>query len=362
MSTIIGNGTLTSLTVDGIPWLPTGTGSTSQTVFEAALRDAYAGDTVLNWLNGDVTITAPIQIDILATRGGLGLAMNGSRILCDFNDATKWAITYRIPPPGEIGYAGIAVTGPNFQDITFFSTSPAAGAIKLEALTNQSWIGGFLYDNIKVVGFQGAGPGGLFNGALMFLGSVFEGHCENVVGIQNNHTFHYRNSGTTLDDTGYVDTDVGIVSAIWISGGTLRDGHGPQIMVSASQLFREPDDFTCRDIYIVDNNDVGLYFAAGATLIDGCGFEGNNGAAMICHRNATIMTCRASNPGAQPYLVSGFMTGGAFNIFVSGSRDEGGGSGSKLGAFQNSGTVNLVLSGTAADVDVDPGITVTHYP
>lgn len=362
MSTIIGNGTLTSLTVDGIPWLPTGTGSTSQTVFEAALRAAYAGDTVLNWLNGDVTLTAPIQIDVLASKGGLGLHMNGSRILCDFNDATKWGITYRIPPPAEIGYAGIAVIGPVLKDVFFFAISPAAGAFKLEALTNQSWIGGFFFDNIRVTGFQGTGPSGLFGGALMFLGSVFEGHLANVVGSQNLHTFHFRNSGTTLDDGGYVDTDVGIVSAIWINGGTLRDGPGPQVMVTASQLFREPNDFTLRDVYCVNNGDVGMYFAAGATLIDGCGFEGNNGAAMVCHRGACIMACRGANPGAQPYLVTSFMTGGGFNIFSSGVQDEGSGSGAKLGAFTNSGTVNLVLSGGAADVDVDPGITLTHYP
>lgn len=335
MATIIGTGTLTSLTVNGVPWLPQGAGATSQTAFEAALRAALAADQELNWLNGDVVLTAPIVIDVTANKANHGLRMHGARLRCDFNDATKYGITYRIPPPPAA--TGIVFKGPNLYDINCSAISPAAGAFKLEALTNASWIFGFTHKGLSGHGFSDA--------CMFYHGSVFEFQIDDCVMTSSKHAYHFRNSGQILNDTGYVDGDVGIVSAVWIRGGTLRDMTDHPILVDASQLFREPRDFTVRDIYVVNNNG-SIVMPNGFTLFDGVGFENNINAGVIASANGTMIACRAASHGGQPYLLQSYIpSGNSHCLYSCRVENEDPFTGMKMGTFTGAGKVKTIDCG-----------------
>lgn len=349
MAVIVGNGSLSSLTVDGIPWLPQGGGATSQTAFETALRAAIDGNRNLNWLNGDVTLTAPIVITIASNKDSIGLNMNGARILCDFNDPTAFGLSYVIDPPPAP--QTIVCKGPDISDVTFIAISPAAGGVRLECRTNQSWIFGFIFNNVHTIGFVRAG--------IFCHGSVFEAQFNNCVPTGSGHGYEFRNCGPELDDPDYTDTDVGIISAIWIRGGTMRDGSDHPVLATSSQPFREPRDFTVRDCYVVGNNG-SLCFPAGFTEISGCGFENNLTAGILATTEGKIFACRASSSGVQPYLLSTFLPSTAFHTLYS-CRVEGYGGFEGMMKYVNAtggpGSIKCVDCPTAAEFNLAAGIT-----
>ena len=65
---------------------------------------------------------------------GPGLDLNGARRIADSNDASKRAITVRIPAYQEHR------AGMKFLHGTIVADSPVLDAIGLICLTNQSWI------------------------------------------------------------------------------------------------------------------------------------------------------------------------------------------------------------------------------
>jgi hypothetical protein len=52
---------------------------------------------VLNWTGGNVRLRKPIVIEVTENLLGPGLDLNGAKLIADFNDAGKRAITIRIP-------------------------------------------------------------------------------------------------------------------------------------------------------------------------------------------------------------------------------------------------------------------------
>lgn len=350
MALIVGNGTLDSLTVDGIPWLPQGGGESSQVVFEAKLRADLAANRETNWLNGDVTLTAPIVLDVTSNKDRIGVRLNGATIRCDFNDAAAYGITYRVPPPPAP--VGVVCKGPNFSDGHFTASSPAAGGLCLECRTNQSWIFGFTHKNLSTIGFADAG--------LFYHGGVFEFQLVDCVPTSNKYGFKFRNCGPELDDPDYSDGDVGIISAVWIRGGTMRDHTDHPLIATSSQPFREPRDFTVRDVYVVGNNGC-LTFPAGFTEISGCGFENNLNSGILATSEGKIFCCRASTGGVQPYLLSTYLPSGTGHTLYS-CRIEGYGGFEGLMKYVQAtggpGTIKAIDSQGAAFYDLAAGITL----
>lgn len=328
MSTIIAQGTINSMTVDGIPWLPSGPGATTQTVFESALRAAISAGQELNWMNGNVRITAPIVIEFTAWQNGGGLNMNGAKLICDFNDATKYALTFLI----QSSTHSVGWQGGTIRNIFFDCSSPACGAIKYQCRTNQSWIYAFRHQNLNLNNFSGAG--------LFYEGSVFEFFCDDINGQNNLNLFRFRNAGPIEGAGADTDTDVGIVSAVYLRGGTWRDSHATALYTDATVTFREPRDFTVRDVYCVNNNGNGMTFSAGFTLIDGCGFENNVGSGIYFQNEGCTFRCRGASHGPMPYLISGYAVG---ELMCYSSRVEGEGSppfAIKVGNITGTGLVN----------------------
>ena len=65
--------------------------------FEEALRAKFAAGDVLDWRGGNVRLRRPIVIEVTSNMLGPGLDLNGAKLIADFNDASKRAITIRIP-------------------------------------------------------------------------------------------------------------------------------------------------------------------------------------------------------------------------------------------------------------------------
>ena len=102
--------------------------------FEAALRSKFSTGDVLNWTGGNVRLKRPIVIDVTASLTGAGVDLNGAKIIADFNDPNRSALTVRIPAT----HKKVAFRGLKIFNGSFMADSPAHDAIDLICLTNDS--------------------------------------------------------------------------------------------------------------------------------------------------------------------------------------------------------------------------------
>src|SRR4029453_13983055 len=87
--------------------------------FEEALRAKFAAGDVLDWRGGNVRLRRPIVIEVTSNQLGPGLDLNGAKLIADFNDATKRAITIRIPTHAK----NVALRGMKILNGTIFAAS-----------------------------------------------------------------------------------------------------------------------------------------------------------------------------------------------------------------------------------------------
>ena len=170
--------------------------------FEDALRAKFAAGDVLDWRGGNVRLRRPIVIEVTSNMLGPGLDLNGAKLIADFNDASKRAITIRIPARAR----NVALRGMKIMNGTIVAASLAQDAIGLECHTNHSWLYSWKLMNLDIEHFQRDG--------LFFDGSVFEGECHAVTCADNGR------NGMTFKNNGSIG-DIGIVSAIAIFGGQM---------------------------------------------------------------------------------------------------------------------------------------------
>jgi len=117
--------------------------------FETALRSKFSSGDVLNWTGGNVRLKRPIVIDVTASLTGAGVDLNGAKIIADFNDPTRSALTVRIPA----NHKKVAFRGLKIFNGSFMADSPARDAIDLICLTNDSWIYSWKLMNLDIEGF-----------------------------------------------------------------------------------------------------------------------------------------------------------------------------------------------------------------
>jgi hypothetical protein len=310
------------------------------TAFEAALRAKFAAGDVLNWTGGNVRLTRPIVIDVTDTVLGPGLDLNGARLIADFNDAGKRAITIRIPASRR----NVALRGMKIFNGTIVAASAAQDALGLECHTNQSWIYSWKLMNLDVEHFARDG--------LFFDGSVFEGECHAVTCSDNGRNgMTFRNNGPR--------GDVGIVSAIAIFGGQMRKNGRAGIETQSTVPYQEPRDLNISQTYFVENRGPGLLATGGFSMAAGCGFENNGGCGIKLANEGRLFACRASTYKSQPYLVEAYLNGG--DILLDGCRIEGYGGFEgkmKVGRIAGKGSVLLRASGDRSGVDVSGDIAV----
>ncbi len=338
-------------------------GSFSQGDFVTAVHTAFNNDTVLNWLGGNVTLNAPIVLEVTTTwKTGFGLRLNGAKIVCNFNDATKWAITVKMQQIGNNVVQNVGIRNMQITDGHFFGLNDFAGAIRYECLTNGSWIGLGLIDNITCDGHS--------DKAFAIVGSVFEGVLNNLTTTNGTGALWIERRGPTGSAS---DTDMGLPSAIYLQNPDFRDATGDAIVLSCPQQYTEPFDLTVKGGYIVSNGGRGIVAPAGITLVERVGFENNNGgcAMYLGYRGGVLKMATAANPIANAnvntpagmaYLVDCYLANNNLVIEDCYIVDEGVGTGSKLARVQGAGTVFMNRSGTSADIDLNgPTIKTASY-
>jgi hypothetical protein len=308
--------------------------------FETALRSKFSTGDVLNWTGGNVRLKRPIVIDVTASLTGAGVDLNGAKIIADFNDPTRSALTVRIPA----NHKKVAFRGLKIFNGSIMADSPARDAIDLICLTNDSWIYSWKLMNLDIEGFARDG--------LFFDGSVFEGDCHAITCSDNGR------NGMTFRNDGPKD-DMGIVSAIAIFGGQMRKNGNAGIETQSAVRYQEPRDLNISQTYFVENKGPGLNAAAGFSMAYGCGFENNADCGINLMNEGRMFACRASTKGSQPYLVNAFFNGG--EMLIDACRIEGysGFEGKmKFAKVRGNGTVTLRDSGQRSDLDVAGNITV----
>jgi hypothetical protein len=308
--------------------------------FEAALRAKFAAGSVLNWTGGDVRLKRPIAIDVTESLSTAGVDLNGAKVIADFNDASRSALTIRIPAERK----NVAFRGLKIFNGSFMAASPAQDAVSLICLTNQSWIFSWKFINLDIEAFARDG--------LFFDGSVFEGdiHATTIASCgRNGMTF--RNDGPK--------GDIGIVSAISIFGGQLRKNGNAGIETQSVIAYQEPRDLNISQTYFVENKGPGLLATAGLSMAQGCGFENNGQCGIKLANEGRLYACRASTYGVQPYLVDAFFKSGSMVLDACRIEGYSGFEGKmKLGRVNGLGSVTLRDCGDRSSLDILGAITV----
>jgi hypothetical protein len=308
--------------------------------FEAALRAKFASGDVLNWTGGNVRLRKPIVIEVTQNLLGPGLDLNGAKLIADFNDASKSAITIRVPTRAK----NVALRGMKIFNGTIVAASPARDAIGLECHTNHSWIYSWKFMNLDIEHFARDG--------LFFDGSVFEGECHAVTCADNGRNgMTFRNNGPA--------GDIGIVSAIAIFGGQMRKNGNAGIETQSIITYQEPRDLNISQTYFVENKGPGLHAAAGLSMAIGCGFENNGGCGIKLANEGRLFACRASTYKSQPFLVDAYLNGS--DMLLDGCRIEGYGGFEgkmKVARIRGKGAVLLRASGDRSLLDVSDDVAV----
>ena len=253
----------------------------SQGDFTTAVQAAFAGDYTLDWRGGNVTLTAPIVLVASAWKFAFGIRMNGAKITAAFNDATKYAITVRIKIVNGAVVQNIGLRNFQLMDCAFNGTSDFAGAIKMECLSNGSWICSFLIQNVSCENHTGR--------AFALIGSVFECwfvNCRTTGGVGamdivcrgmvDGHIgagSSANNWNPNANNPAVADHDKGLPSALYVIQPNFRDASGTSIVMSSTVLGQEPSDLTVQGGYIVSNRGRGHRCPSGtqASRWDGAG-------------------------------------------------------------------------------------------
>lgn len=336
-------------------------GSATGAEFQAAIEAAWAADKVLNWQSGDVTITSPIILEVTDTsKFGFGIRLNGARVTCNFANAAAWALTIRMHH-NEDGSIVQDQSLRAFQLIegAFVGSSAYAGALKLECLTNGSWIYSFLIRDINVSGHS--------EHAFAFVGSVFEFVLDRLTTANGKGALFIEMRGTGVNGT----TDMGLPSAMYCYSPNFRDFDDDAILMTSPQAYSEPFDLTVVDGYIVTGQGLGINAPAGITRVEGTGFEnlgqtaGKGGSAIyLGFRGGMVKGCRGANPVANSsvetqlgmaYLVNADLANNNLVVEDSGAEAEGGGSQPKVArAAGSGGTIYLNRVGSTSSALDNP--------
>ncbi len=311
--------------------------------FIDALEAAWNAGETLAWTHGDVTLMAPIVLEVHASASGGGIDMQGSSIHVGFVDPNKDAITVQIIDHGvDFRYLRL-------KNLKLWGNEGCRDGIVISCRTNQSWIYNALLQDVVVEGCSRDG--------LVLDGSVFETQIRD--GYFSNNGRH----GANLWNDGPAG-DVGIVSAIFWDGGGARKNGGNGLQMSAEADWTQPRNCRVSNAYFVENQGYGASFPMGADDFNSCGFENNAGAGIFLRNYGNLTNCIGSSGGPMLYLAECQILS---KVTFTDCGYEGYGSltgAMKLAKLQNlSGTAKAVLRGSvASDIDNFGDVTIIEAP
>jgi len=204
------------------PQGPAGSGTAPASDFTAAVQAAWTNDRTLFWTGGDVTLSAPITLTATMNKFSFGLFMNGSKITCAFNDATKAAINVIIPATS----GNVYVRNWSFDRFQVVGSSPFLGALYFECHTNSSAIYAGKISDVRAENHTGH--------AIVVSGSVFEFIMVNIGSTQGLGGFRAIERGVHASDPTGTDSDRGLPSAMYLYSPNFRDFHGNAVELASS--------------------------------------------------------------------------------------------------------------------------------
>lgn len=303
----------------------------SATTFVSTLQAALDKGQILDLPGGTLDVAQTMKFTLKATtQGWTGLRGGGLKINSRITDGSPVMVF-------EVAKDGIDFRYLALRDFGIFGTGKEGDGLTVRCDTNSSWIYSSVLRDVAVEHCGGNG--------IVLEGSFFESSLFDVWTHGNAH------HGCVLQHKN------GQVSAINVSGGGHRkNGQYGMATLNGS---RDVKQF---GVYYCENQGGGLLADQGFTLLSGCGFENNKGAGVKFQNFGTIIGCTGSTNGPQRYLLDGYLAGGDLTVISTGVEDYGQ-SGSKLAKLDGNGpvTARLIASGTAADVDKTPNVTVRDF-
>lgn len=311
--------------------------------------DAAAGR-FTDWIYGDVTLAAPLTINLTASVNNIGLDMHGANLICGFTDPTSSMITYFCPDSN----VNVNVEGLSFRNFYLFGSSNCLHGIVLSArLGSASGIFNGNFINVKFVGCS------IGSGCRLY-GNVFEydyvtcSARDNLIGVE------MRNPTA--------GGGVGVVSSIKFTGGDYRANLNYGIASTADTAFQEAVGFHVIASDFIGNAFPGIYGGSGIALVFATHLERNctsgstpsRAAIYTAGGPACIVQCdSADNSGRTLYVmdIGGANVNQLTTSWLNSANDEGTGFGMKVGLLRGAGTLVLdfqnASGGIAANFDGD---------
>lgn len=311
MSAIIASGTLTSLTVDGVPWVATAGAGAS---FATLLQTAVNASKYLDWNGGDVVLTSPLVIAVPSGASDFGFDMHGAKLICGFNNAAADLITFRLAPgTNDFGYScRVRHTQFNGAGSPSFngSTNQCRNGLVFEALGGAASFFGVTVKSCHVYAF----PNG---SGVLYYGGFFESYTIDVDATNCGMGIEFRQQ----------DLGAGgqVLSTCYVIGGDIRQcgfntptqGNDMGGISSTSVLpWSGSHSLAFTFVAFVNHRGPGLYLAAGALQVNCCHFEAccrdgstpSHGAIYSFYGGVNITDCDGANPdsgnpGGQNFLV-----------------------------------------------------------
>jgi hypothetical protein len=301
-------------------------GSVGTDPLEVALREAIASQTTAHLTDASYTVTAPIVINVSqSSERPIGIDLGGAKIISNIDDGA---------PVFQI----IVAAGVNIETLT---------------LSNFSIIGnGGEGDGVRIVA-DGADRSvrnlSVRNVNVEHVGGVGLDVIGNVQGTVFNSWMHGNAQGGARFAHG---SGGGVATELeWIGGGFRKNGVAGLILANGA------NDMTVEGAYFVENHGPGIHALSGITVVQGSGFENNQGAGAIVGAGSFIDDT-FSTYGPQTVAVAGNLNGGLISLLGVGSEYYGPGVDPTLLAnVQGSGTLAIAGGG---NVIRGPDIVVTE--
>jgi hypothetical protein len=312
---------VTAATTAGVP------DSNGTSALETALKAAVAGDTVVQLTATSYTVTAPIVINLTGSmQGPVGIDLGGAKI---YSQITNGAPVIEI-----IVGPGVDVSSLTLSNFTLQGNFSEGDGIKIVADGADRSIQNLNITNVNVEHVGGIG--------LDVVGSVAN---TNVV----NSWMNGDEQGGARFANGPGGGTMGTLD--WTGGGFRLNG------VAGLALQNGVHDMTVNGAYFVQNNGPGIDATSGITLVQGSGFENNEGTGAVVQGSSNFTDDTFSTYGVQQTAIGGTLSGGQITLTSTGAEYYGSGSDTLvLANVQGNGTVAIAGGGT---VVVGPDVTVT---
>ena len=300
--------------------------STGTGALETALKTAIASGTVAHLTAATYTVTKSIVINVTAsTQGPVGIDLGGAKIISQITDGSP-VIEIIVGPGVKLG----SLTLSNFM---LEGTQQEGDGIKIVADGADRSVHGLNISNVELEHVGGIG--------LDVLGNVQGTVFNSWMNANSQGGARFANSAHG-----------GVASGLeWIGGGFRQNGVAGLILDNGAQ------DMIVKGAYFVDNHGPGIDATSGITLVQGSGFENNQGAGAIVQGSANFSDDTFSTYGPQLTGIGGYLAGG--QVTAIGDLAEYYGSGSPqflLANVQGQGSLAISSFGT---VVAGPTVDVT---